>query len=112
LEEDSSNGTATPDLLALSDWLESFIERVLNVPCRKTDVTDCVWIAQLLAQGLLSGSFVPEKPVRDLRELPLHRKILIQKRSREANRLYQDLQDSGINQSSVATNILGVSGGS
>jgi transposase len=83
---------------------------IKNVPGRKTDVTDCAWIAQLLAHGLLRGSFVPEKPIRDLRDLTRHRKILIQERSREANRLHKALQDSGIKLSSVATNILGVSG--
>jgi transposase len=83
---------------------------IKNVPGRKTDVTDCAWIAQLLAHGILRGSFVPEKPIRDLRDLTRHRKILIQERSREANRLHKALQDSGIKLSSVATNILGVSG--
>src|SRR5438876_483672 len=30
-----------------------------HVPGRKTDVQDCVWIAQVLEHGLLRGSFVP-----------------------------------------------------
>ena len=83
---------------------------IKNVPGRKTDVADCAWIAQLLEHGLLRGSFVPEKPIRDLRDLTRHRKILIQERTREANRLHKVLQDSGIKLSSVATDILGVSG--
>ena len=83
---------------------------IKNVPGRKTDVAACVWIAQLLEHGLLRGSFVPDKPIRDLRDLTRHRKILIQERAREANRLHKVLQDSGIKLSSVATNILGVSG--
>ena len=83
---------------------------IKNVPGRKTDVADCAWIAQLLEHGLLRGSFVPDKPIRDLRDLTRHRKILIQERAREANRLHKVLQDSGIKLSSVATNILGVSG--
>jgi len=32
-----------------------------KVPGRKTDVADCVWIAQLLECGLLRGSFVPPR---------------------------------------------------
>ena len=83
---------------------------IKNVPGQKTDVADCAWIAQLLEHGLLQGGFVPEKPIRDLRDLTRHRKILIQERAREANRLHKVLQDSGIKLSSVATNILGVSG--
>jgi hypothetical protein len=35
---------------------------VKQVPGRKTDVQDCVWIAQLLEHGLLRGSFVPPAP--------------------------------------------------
>ena len=38
-------------------------------PGRKTDVQDCVWIAQLLEQGLLRGRFVPPAPIRELRDL-------------------------------------------
>ena len=83
---------------------------IKNVPGRKTDVVDCAWIAQLLEHGLLRGSFVPDKPIRDLRDLTRHRKVLIQERAREANRLHKFLQDAGIKLSSVATDILGVSG--
>ena len=39
------------------------------VPGRKTDVKDSEWIADLLRHGLLKGSFVPERPQRELREL-------------------------------------------
>jgi transposase len=34
-------------------------------PGRKTDVQDCVWIAQLLEHGLLRASFVPPVPIRN-----------------------------------------------
>lgn len=81
-----------------------------QVPGRKTDVHDCVWIAQLLEHGLLRRSFVPPAPVRELRDLTRHRKVLIQERSRAANRLHKLLQDAGIKLASVATDILGVSG--
>ncbi len=42
---------------------------VKQVPARKTDIQDCVWIAQLLEHGLLRGSLVPPAPIRDLRDL-------------------------------------------
>jgi transposase len=83
---------------------------IKQVPGRKTDVQDCVWIAQLLEHGLLRGSFVPPVPIRELRDLTRYRKGLIQERQREANRLHKVLQDAGIKLASVATNILGVSG--
>lgn len=83
---------------------------IQQVPGRKTDVADCVWIAQLLEHGLLRGSFAPPAPIRDLQDLTSYRKVLIQDRTREANRLYKVLQAAGIKLASVATNSLGVSG--
>lgn len=81
-----------------------------QVPGRKTDVQDCVWIAQLLEHGLLRGSFVPPAPIRELRDLTRYRKVLVQERTREANRLHKVLQDAGIKLASVASDILGLSG--
>jgi transposase len=83
---------------------------IKQVPGRKTDVTDCVWIARCLECGLLRGSFVPPAPIRELRDLTRHRRVLIEERTRAANRLHKLLQDAGIKLASVATNILGVSG--
>lgn len=81
-----------------------------NVPGRKTDVKDCQWIAQLLAAGLLTPSFVPDKPQRDLRDLTRQRVQLIQDKTRVANRLQKILEDANIKLSSVASDVLGVSG--
>lgn len=83
---------------------------IAQVPGRKTDVQDCIWIAQLLEHGLLRGSFVPPAPLRELRDFTRYRKALIQERAREANRLHKLLEDAGIKMASVATDILGVSG--
>jgi transposase len=81
-----------------------------HVPGRKTDVKDCVWIAQVLEHGLLRGSFVPPPLIRDLRDLTRYRRVLIDERTREANRLHKVLQDAGIKLASVASDVLGVSG--
>ncbi len=83
---------------------------VKKVPGRKTDVQDCVWLAQLLEHGLLRGSFVPPPPLRELRDLTRYRKVLLQERTREANRRHKVLEDAGIKLAAVATDILGVSG--
>jgi transposase len=83
---------------------------IAQVPGRKTDVKDCVWIAQLLEHGLLRGSFVPEGPIRDLRDLTRFRKNLIEERPRIANRLHKVLEDAGIKLASVASRVLGASG--
>jgi len=81
-----------------------------QVPGRKTDVQDCVWIAQLLEHGLLRGSFVPPTPIRELRDLTRYRKTITQERSRAINRLHKTLEDADIKLASVATDVLGVSG--
>ena len=83
---------------------------IKQVPGRKTDVKDCVWIAQLLEHGLLRGSFVPPAPIRDLRDLTRYRKALIHDRTRVANRLHKALEEAGMKLASVASDILGVSG--
>jgi transposase len=83
---------------------------VKNVPGRKTDVGDAQWLCRLLECGLLRASFVPPKPVRELRELTRRRKTLVRDRQREAGRLHKTLEDTGIKLDCVATDILGVSG--
>jgi transposase len=83
---------------------------VKNLPGRKTDVKDAEWLCQLLEAGLLKASFVPPKPIRQLRQLTRYRKAQIKERQREANRLHKALEDTGIKLDCVATNILGVSG--
>ena len=83
---------------------------IKQVPGRKTDVHDCVWIAQLLEHGLLRGSFVPPVPIREVRDLTRYRKALIQDRTRVANRLHKALEDAGVKLASVASDVLGVSG--
>ncbi|MGI8411760.1 MAG: IS110 family transposase [Solirubrobacteraceae bacterium] len=83
---------------------------IKHVPGRKTDTIDAAWIAQLLACGLLRGSFVPPKPIRELRDLTRYRKSLIYERSRAVNRLHKLLEDAGVKLSCVATDVMGVSG--
>src|SRR6516165_8043082 len=83
-------------------------QHMKNVPGRKTDVSDCAWIAQLLEHGLLRSSFVPPAPIRELRDLTRYRKSLTEERTRAANRLHKVLQDAG--SSSVATDTLGICG--
>ena len=83
---------------------------VKQVPGRKTDVSDAAWLCQLLEAGLLRASFVPPKPIRQLRQLTRYRKAQIRERQREANRLHKALEDTGIKLDCVATDILGVSG--
>jgi transposase len=83
---------------------------VRNVPGRKTDVSDCAWLADLGAHGLVRASFVPPEPIRALRDLTRTRTAITRERTREVQRLEKLLEDSGIKLSSVASDITGVSG--
>jgi transposase len=83
---------------------------IKQVPGRKTDVQDCEWIADLLRHGLLRGSFVPDRPQRELRELTRYRSALIRERAAEVNRVQKTLEGANIKLGAVATDVLGVSG--
>ena len=62
-------------------------QHIRNVPGRKSDRNDAAWIADLLAQGLIRGSFVPPAPVRELRDLTRTRKQLVGEITRHTQRL-------------------------
>lgn len=95
---------------------DSFTVMVVNaqhlkaVPGRKTDVKDAEWIAELLRHGLVRGSFIPDRQDRELRELTRYRTSLIRERSSEINRVQKTLEGANVKLSSVASNIVGVSG--
>ncbi len=80
-----------------------------NVPGRKTDVKDAEWIADLLAHGLLRGSFIPPEPQRDLRDLTRQRTILVRERAEVVQRLQKVLEWANIKLAAVATDVVGVS---
>lgn len=79
------------------------------VPGRKTDVRDAEWIAELLAHGLLRGSFVPPSSVRELRELTRYRTSVVCDCARTINRLQKVLEGANIKLASVVSDIRGVS---
>ncbi len=84
---------------------------VKNVPGRpKTDKLDAIWLAKLNERGMLRPSFVPPAPIRQLRDYTRLRLDLTTERSRHAQRLEKLLEDALIKISTVATDIMGVSG--
>jgi transposase len=83
---------------------------IKNVPGRKTDVKDAEWIADLVRHGLIRRSFVPPKWQRALRDLTRYRRKLVENETAERNRLMKVLETCNIKLSSVASDVLGVSG--
>jgi transposase len=57
---------------AVECWLLN-ARHLRNVPGRKTDVGDAAWICRLVEHGLVRASFVPPKPIRELRNLTRYR---------------------------------------
>lgn len=80
---------------------------IKNVPGRKTDKKDSKWIAKLLLSGLLQGSFIPPKPIRELRDLTRYRRKIVGQISSEKNRLQKILEDANIKLSSVVSDMSG-----
>ncbi|MXY78179.1 MAG: IS110 family transposase [Chloroflexi bacterium] len=85
-------------------------QHIQNVPGRKSDRNDAAWIADLLAHGLIRGSFVPPAPIQALRDLTRTRKQLVGEIARHAQRLQKTLEDANVKLTRVVTDILGVSG--
>src|SRR5260370_2232414 len=77
------------------------------VPGHKTDVKDSEWLADLLRHGLLRASFIPPRPIRELRELTRYRKTLVQERPQEGNRLHKVLESANIKLAAVPTHVIG-----
>jgi transposase len=83
---------------------------VKNVPGRKTDVNDSMWLADLLAHGLIRASFVPPVAVQELRTLTRTRKQFVRERSAHVQRIEKVLEDANLKLSVVLSDILGKSG--
>jgi transposase len=98
---------------ALSDEMHLMVvnaRHMKNVPGKKTDMRDAEWIATLLRAGLLKGSFVPERDIRDLRQYTRYRKALIRDITSQKNRIEKLLQSNGFRLSSFLSDIFGSSG--
>jgi transposase len=83
---------------------------IRNVPGRKTDVNDAMWIADLLAHGLIRSSFVPPQAIQQLRDLTRTRKQLVREVSQHSLRIQNVLEDANLKLGSVLSDVLGKSG--
>jgi transposase len=83
---------------------------VKNVPGRKTDVQDSEWLCKLLRSGLVKGSFIPPRDIRELRDLTRYKRKLIQAITAEKQRVEKVLEDANIKLSSIASDTFGASG--
>jgi transposase len=80
---------------------------VKNVPGHKTDPKDSRWLSKLLLSGLLKGSFIPPRDIRELRDLVRYRKKVVAQAASDKNRIIKILEDGNIKLSSVLSNVDG-----
>jgi transposase len=83
---------------------------IKNLPGRKTDMNDAMWIADLLACGLIRASFVPDPEMQDLRTLLRTRKQFVREQTRHVQRIQKTLEQGNIKLDAVISDILGASG--
>jgi transposase len=84
--------------------------QVKNLPGRKSDVNDATWMADLLAHGLIRGSFVPATQIGALRELTRTRKQLVRELARHTLRIQKILDVANLKLTGTISQILGVTG--
>jgi len=83
---------------------------VKGVPGRKSDVNDAMWIADLLAHGLIRGSFVPPEPIQDVRDLTRTRKQLVREIAQHTQRIQKTLDIANLKITGLISDVLGVTG--
>jgi transposase len=83
---------------------------VKNLPGRKTDVSDSRWLAGLLRHGLLRGSFIPGKHVREWRDLSRLRRVFVDSLSDYKRRVHKLFESANIKIDSIASDLFGVTG--
>lgn len=83
---------------------------IKNVPGRKTDVLDSQWLAGLLRRGLVKGSPIPPKEVRQLRDLTRCRRVLVESLADEKRRVHKLFQSANVKIDSVVSDLFGVTG--
>jgi transposase len=82
-------------------------QHVKAVPGRKSDVNDAMWLAELLAHGLVRSSYVPPPQIREVRDLTRTRKQKSRARSQETLRVQKVLEDANVKLSSHVSDIVG-----
>lgn len=80
------------------------------VPGRKSDVKDAEWITDLLAHGLIRSSFVPPRPIQEIRDLARTRKQLVREIVSHTQRIQKTLDTANLKITGVISDVLGVSG--
>jgi transposase len=85
-------------------------EQVKALRGKKTDPNDSRWLASLLRHGLVQGSFIPPRDIRELRDLTRRRRRLVGDGAAERNRVQKVLEDANVKIGNVLSDVFGTSG--
>ena len=85
------------------DLLLAHPASVKAMPGRKSDQHDAVWLADLLAHGLIRGSYVPPVAIQELRDLTRTRQQIVRERSQHVLRLQKTLDDANVKIAGIVT---------
>src|SRR5438128_4710736 len=85
-------------------------QQVKAVTGHKTDPHDARWLAHLLRHGMVRASFIPARPLRDLRDFTRRRKQVIGAGADERNRVQRLLEDANVKIGDVLSDVFGLSG--
>jgi transposase len=77
---------------------------------KKTDKRDAIRLSKLLRCGLLKGSFIPPKQIRQLRDLTRLRKTYVNDAADYKRRTHKLLESANIKIDSVASDLFGMTG--
>ena len=83
---------------------------VKNVSGRKSDVSDCQWLQQLMTYGLLRGAFRPAEQVCVLRSLWRHRGMLLRSQARDVQHMQKALVQMNVQLANVIADVVGETG--
>jgi transposase len=85
-------------------------EEVRNRRGHKTDDKDGWWLAHLLRHAMIHPSFIPPRPIRELRDLTRRRKRLLGAATSEKNRVPKILEDANVKLGNILSDVFGISG--
>jgi transposase len=85
-------------------------QEVKNRKGHKTDDKDGWWLAHLLRHAMIHPSFIPPRPIRELRDLTRRRKRVLGNATAEKNRIQKVLEDANVKLGNVLSDVFGVSG--
>jgi transposase len=81
-----------------------------NLPGRKTDICDSMWLAGLLRNGLIKASFIPDRQTRQWRDLTRLRKTYVETVSDYKRRVHKLFESANIKIDSVVSDLFGATG--